>query len=76
MRCGCSQCGAFMVHAENGKECVCPDCGNRCSACLGTDTVVPREQLGALLQRGWIEEDLQREARALENREEDARDGW
>ncbi len=28
--------------------CVCPECGYRCDDCLGTDTVVPREQLAGL----------------------------
>ena len=35
-----------MVHSE-GLElgCVCPECGYRCKACLGTDTVVDRAAL-------------------------------
>lgn len=37
-----------MVQSE-GIElgCVCPDCGYRCKQCLGTNTVVPRDQLRA-----------------------------
>lgn len=31
--------------------CVCPACLTRCSACMGTDTVVPREALGTLALR-------------------------
>ncbi len=38
MRCSCHACGTYMVQSE-GLElgCVCPDCGYRCKACLGTD---------------------------------------
>ena len=47
MRCGCA-CGAYMIHSE-GLEiaCVCPECGARCNMCLGTNSVVGREQLNA-----------------------------
>ena len=49
MRCSCRECGTYMVQAESDHlGCVCPDCGKRCSDCLGTDTVVPRDRLGAL----------------------------
>ena len=36
MRCGCPDCGAYMVHAD-GPElgCVCPQCGRHCRDCLG-----------------------------------------
>lgn len=46
MRCACHMCGTYMVHSE-GLElgCVCPECGYRCKACLGTDTVVDRAAL-------------------------------
>jgi hypothetical protein len=38
-----------MVQAESGRlGCVCPDCGFHCADCLGTDTVVGREQLRSL----------------------------
>ena len=46
MRCGCAECGAYMIHSEGPSiACVCPECGARCSACLGTDSVVPRGEL-------------------------------
>lgn len=48
-----------MVHAEGKKTCVCPDCGNRCSACLGTDTVVSREKLRDLSFVPWIKNDIE-----------------
>lgn len=49
MRCSCKQCGTYMIQAESDHlGCVCPDCGTRCRDCLGTDTVVSREELAAL----------------------------
>ena len=49
MRCSCQNCGTYMVHAESMQlGCVCPDCGSRCRACLGTNTVVSRESLRRL----------------------------
>ena len=49
MRCGCPQCGTYMIQAESlSLGCVCPDCLYRCSACMGTNTVVSRENLRAL----------------------------
>ena len=50
MRCACPECGTYMIQSE-GIElgCVCPDCLTRCRACMGTDTVIPRDQLRARL---------------------------
>ena len=49
MRCSCRECGSYMVQAESGRlGCVCPDCGFHCGDCLGTDTVVSRDQLRRL----------------------------
>ena len=50
MRCGCPECGAFMVHEESGEHvgCVCPDCLYRCTACLGTDSVLTRDDIDRL----------------------------
>ncbi len=48
MRCSCPECGTYMVHSESAQlGCVCPDCGARCKMCLGTNTVVSREDLKA-----------------------------
>ena len=49
MRCSCHDCGTYMNQSE-GLElgCVCPDCGYRCKACLGTDSVVSRDKLKSL----------------------------
>lgn len=66
MRCGCALCGAFMIHAEGKETCVCPECGHRCSACLGTNTVVSREKLRDLRFVDWISRDIQAETDALE----------
>lgn len=49
MRCSCQVCGTYMVHAESMElGCVCPECGYRCKECLGTDTVMSREELRQL----------------------------
>lgn len=51
MRCSCKVCGPeyWMVQAESAAlGCVCPECGYRCRDCLGTDTVVPRDQIASL----------------------------
>ena len=42
----CRACGTYMVQADDGKlGCVCPECFSRCRDCLGTDSVMSREQL-------------------------------
>ena len=49
MRCGCANWDGFMVNDEGRHMgCVCPNCGYRCNDCLGTNTVVGRENLKAL----------------------------
>jgi len=55
MRCGCPECDAFMIHAEDADDCVCPDCGHRCHACLGTNTVWSREKLAELKTNPFAE---------------------
>lgn len=49
MRCSCHECGTYMNQSE-GLElgCVCPQCGYRCKACLGTNSVVSRGDLKTL----------------------------
>ena len=50
MRCSCHACGTYMVHSESMHlGCVCPECGYRCRACMGTNTVVSREELRNLV---------------------------
>lgn len=49
MRCGCPQCDAYMIHADGPTlGCVCPFCGYRCNACLGTNSVLTPEDLKRL----------------------------
>ena len=46
MRCSCHICDTYMAQSEGPEMgCVCPQCGYRCKACLGTDSVVNRETL-------------------------------
>lgn len=45
MRCGCPECGSFMIHSERDHACVCPDCLYRCYACQGTGTALSREEI-------------------------------
>ena len=61
MRCSCRECGTYMIQAESDLlGCVCPDCGYRCTDCLGTDTVVSRDRLknwpsiSGLIRRIWL----------------------
>lgn len=36
MRCSCQNCGTYMVQSEDlTLGCICPQCGARCTACLG-----------------------------------------
>lgn len=38
-----------MVQSEDSHlGCVCPECGNRCTACLGTNTVISKETIKSL----------------------------
>ena len=49
MRCGCPNCGTYMIQSESlNLGCVCPECLYRCKACMGTNTVVSRENLHSL----------------------------
>ena len=50
MRCGCPQCGTYLIQSEGTNfGCVCPECLYRCRACMGTNTVVSRENLHNLV---------------------------
>ncbi len=49
MRCSCKNCGTYMIQADDlTLGCRCTECGERCTACLGTNTVVSREDLKKL----------------------------
>ncbi len=75
MRCGCPSCGVLMIHEESGAhlDCCCPSCGYRCSACLGTDSVLSREDLQAIRQGAFLPRAAQIE-RDLEEALADASD--
>ena len=58
MRCGCPQCVTYMIQSEGiDFGCVCPECLYRCRACMGTNTVVSRENLRSLAFRNMSAED-------------------
>ena len=59
MRCSCHDCGTYMNQSE-GLElgCVCPECGYRCKACLGTNSVVSRENLKMLARDPRVLEEI------------------
>ena len=62
MRCGCPECGAYMIQAEGVHlGCVCPECLFRCRACMGTNTVVSRENLRNLVFEDLTGEDGEQE---------------
>ena len=69
MRCGCPECGTLMIHEEGGRNlgCCCPDCGYRCSACLGTDSVLSREAILAFKAGEPVERLAQVEDQLLED---------
>lgn len=49
MRCSCMNCGVYMIQSDDAHlGCVCPECGNRCTACLGTNTVMDKETVKSL----------------------------
>ncbi|MBQ3425260.1 MAG: hypothetical protein IJH38_08690 [Clostridia bacterium] len=59
MRCSCHVCDTYMVQSE-GLElgCVCPQCGYRCKACLGTDSVLRRDQLSDLASNASLMQEI------------------
>ena len=58
-----------MIQAEGGASvCVCPDCGYRCNACLGTGTALTHAELLSRLGSDWYASDRL-------NSQEDADDG-
>ena len=59
MRCSCHVCDTYMNQSE-GLElgCVCPNCGYRCKACLGTNSVVSRDALKDLVNDPTLMRDI------------------
>ena len=57
MRCGCPECGGYMTHSEGHyMGCVCAVCGYKCSACLGTNTVISKDALRDLKGDDFFEQ--------------------
>lgn len=55
MRCSCTNCGVYMIQSEDSHlGCVCPECGNRCVACLGTDSVMSRDAIKRLREDPFL----------------------
>ena len=73
MRCGCPNCGTFMIHSERDNACVCPDCLYRCYACQGTGTALSREEVQALRELPIVpptmEERLREQAHQRDDRD-------
>lgn len=48
-----------MIQSDDSHlGCVCPECGNRCVACLGTNTVMSREMILSIRNNPTIESAL------------------
>lgn len=47
MQCACPQCEILMGHRIHGleSECVCPECGFVCKACIGTNSVLSPSEI-------------------------------
>ena len=68
MRCGCCVCGTYMIQSERGllSGCVCPACGNMCTACMGTGAPpLSVEELKARVQAPRADEEPDDAAREL-----------
>ena len=51
MRCSCTNCGEYMIQAEDMKlGCICPECFSRCTACLGTNSMLSKDDLKNMSQ--------------------------
>ena len=63
-----------MIQSESlNLGCVCPDCLYRCRACMGTNTVVSREDLRSIVfvDRTVCEDDQNTQTRSAPLRPED-----
>ena len=73
MRCGCPQCGSFMIHSDRDNACVCPDCLYRCYACQGTGAALFHEAVLGM-KRGFPATTEERMRREKENEARDRED--
>lgn len=73
MRCSCQRCGTYMVQEERGLEsrCICPQCFNTCSACMGTEQQPEHREGLALIQylRERYDRELEDEDAGLPSRD-------
>ena len=87
MRCGCPQCGAYMIQQDNGQfvGCRCPACDYRCDACMGTDSVLSRADIETFQSTGigrlsqlmqQVEEDTDFEAQTREETDQTWTEGF
>jgi hypothetical protein len=64
VRCECTECGVYMVHAEDLQMgCICPNCQARCTACLGTNSVLSRQQLHQLEDDPFFEKIIEEDGK-------------
>ena len=78
MRCSCHVCDTYMIQSE-GLElgCVCPECGYRCKACLGTDSVVSRDRLKAFAaDPGFLSELFEEKETPAQRENDDGREDF
>ena len=62
MRCSCPNCDTYMIQAESMRlGCVCPNCGTHCSDCLGTNTVISKEDFKTLAKSPFFAASYQRD---------------
>lgn len=64
MRCSCQVCGEYMVQDEKGlnSRCICPNCFETCSACMGTEQKpLDRDAFLELARRRAAYDELRRE---------------
>ncbi|MBR1560711.1 MAG: hypothetical protein IJ646_10780 [Clostridia bacterium] len=74
MRCACHVCDTYMVHSEGlALGCVCPNCGYRCKACLGTDSVISRDSLKNIQYDPTVMNDI---LSSFDDEEDDDPDRW
>lgn len=71
MRCGCPNCGTFMIHSERDNACVCPDCLYRCYACQGTGTALSREEVQALRELPFVPPTMEERLREQAHQRDD-----
>ncbi|HPF54340.1 MAG TPA: hypothetical protein P5116_04630 [Eubacteriales bacterium] len=70
MRCSCQICGTYMVQDEKGTQsrCVCPECFNTCSLCMGTgNQPLDPDKLKLAAQRRELEREREESVESYED---------